>query len=172
MRLWPQQGMEEGHFIAILQRTSGVRAQNAPPMQPSRPDHEAARLFQDFRTANLTAEFVDTRLSKAGSYLYHIPAGMPDLAGLKAIHPGLWLGTLKKDRFEPSHALALAMRPDEARQSLALEPGEAVSYLRGNTLDKKGIDGWVLLTVDGFPLGWGKRSQGVIKNFYPKGLRR
>ena len=90
---------------------------------------------------------------------------------MKAIHPGLWLGTIKKERFEPSHALALVLRADQVKQSLALEPSEALSYLGGNTLAKNGLDGWVLLTVEGFPLGWGKRSQGVIKNFYPKGLR-
>jgi NOL1/NOP2/fmu family ribosome biogenesis protein len=25
--------------------------------------------------------------------------------------------------------------------------------------------------VDGYPIGWGKRVQNVIKNYYPHGLR-
>jgi len=176
IRLWPQHGMGEGHFIAILQRIVDVPA-NKQPRQEHGPrdtrlilDKGAARLFQDFCQGHLSVQFGD-RIHLAGTYLYHIPPGMPDLGGLKAVHPGLWLGTIKKDRFEPSHALALALRADQAKLSLRLEPAEATSYLHGNTLAKDGNDGWVLLTVDGFPLGWGKRSQGVIKNFYPKGLR-
>ena len=32
---------------------------------------------------------------------------MPDIRKLKVLRPGLELGTMKKDRFEPAHALAL-----------------------------------------------------------------
>ena len=34
---------------------------------------------------------------------------MPGVKGLKVLRPGLHLGTLKKNRFEPTHALALAL---------------------------------------------------------------
>jgi len=44
-------------------------------------------------------------------------------------------------------------------------------FLKGETLKGIGQDGWILTTVDGFPLGWGKEVQGTIKNYYPKGLR-
>ena len=39
---------------------------------------------------------------------------MIDLAGLKIVRPGLHMGTMKKNRFEPSHALALSMKKEEA----------------------------------------------------------
>jgi NOL1/NOP2/fmu family ribosome biogenesis protein len=38
-------------------------------------------------------------------------------------------------------------------------------------LRSPGEDGWTLAAVDGFPLGWGKRVAGVLKNHYPRGLR-
>ena len=31
--------------------------------------------------------------------------------------------------------------------------------------------GWAAVLADGFPLGFGKQSGGVVKNHYPKGLR-
>ena len=110
---------------------------------------------------------------QAGSYLYYLPENLPDLRGLKVIHPGWWLGTLKKDRFEPSHALALGLRASQARQVLnfGAQSDEIEAYLHGETLSDPGENGWILVCVDGFPLGWGKRWNGVVKNYYPRGLR-
>ena len=87
--------------------------------------------------------------------------------------PGWPLGELRKGRFVPGHALALSSRPDKVRLSLDLEAsGQAVQdYLRGHTLPADLPDGWALVTVDGFALGWGKVVGGVLKNHYPKGLR-
>jgi NOL1/NOP2/fmu family ribosome biogenesis protein len=78
-----------------------------------------------------------------------------------------------KDRFEPSHALALALLPEFARQSVSLathDPALA-AYLRGESFRSAGEAGWVLLCVDGYPLGWGKRVAGIMKSHYPRGLR-
>ncbi|WP_029067320.1 methyltransferase RsmF C-terminal domain-like protein [Lachnobacterium bovis] len=32
--------------------------------------------------------------------------------------------------------------------------------------------GWYLITVNGYSLGWGKMAGKVMKNHYPKGLRK
>jgi NOL1/NOP2/fmu family ribosome biogenesis protein len=74
----------------------------------------------------------------------------------------------------PSHALAMALFQSEVSQRVDEPIGSelAARYLRGETLDMPGPDGWVLIAVEGFPLGWGKRSGGVVKNHYPKILRR
>ena len=44
-------------------------------------------------------------------------------------------------------------------------------YLRGNTIETGKSRGWVLVCVEGIGLGWGKESNGILKNHYPKGLR-
>lgn len=113
-------------------------------------------------------------LALVGSYLYALPAGLPDLTGLRYLHPGWWLGTVKKDRFEPSHALALGLRAQDAQRVLDLHADDPAlaAYLRGETLTSPGEDGWTLVAVDGFPVGWGKRVAGRLKSRYPKGLRR
>lgn len=112
-----------------------------------------------------------------GGRLYRIPPDLPDWTGLRLIHPGLWLGSIKRGeysqqtRFEPAHSLALALDPKNVRQSINLELEQARNYLSGNPLASEGEDGWVLVAVDGFPLGWGKCVHHVVKNYYPKGLR-
>ena len=114
------------------------------------------------------------RYLKFGDQLYLIPEGMPSVKGLKVLRPGLHLGTLKKNRFEPSHALALSMRPEEAVHVVNLERDsrEVRGYLNGETFSYDGEKGWYLVTVDGYSIGWGKLAGGVMKNHYPKGLRK
>ena len=117
--------------------------------------------------------------------LYLLPPGAPALKGLKVLRPGLHLGTNKKNRFEPSHALALACSAEDVMHSWDLtifsnvtgavgenKEQEARAYLNGQTLYAEGEKGWYLITVDGYSLGWGKAAGGIMKNHYPKGLRK
>ncbi len=108
-----------------------------------------------------------------GDNLYLAPPEMPGLEGLKVVRPGLHLGELKKNRFQPSHALALAMSPRDAVHvwNLRAEDEETAVYLNGQTFPAQGEKGWYLICVDGFSLGWGKLSAGIMKNHYPRGLR-
>ena len=124
-----------------------------------------------------------------GNELYRAACPM-DLSGLRVLRPGLHLGTVKKNRFEPSHSLALFLSAEDVRCSaeickdrgadaLAAVAGDraAAAYLRGESLPAgdcavKGEKGWCLVTISGFSAGWGKISGGQVKNHYPKGLRR
>ena len=114
-----------------------------------------------------------------GENLYLVPEVMPDLKGLKVLRPGLHLGSAKKDRFEPSHALALALKKSDVRQSVEVGSEDlALRYLRGETLRAEDFEnreipvkGWVLVTTGGMSLGFAKAAGGMLKNHYPKGLR-
>lgn len=112
-----------------------------------------------------------------GENLYLIPEEMPPMEGLKVLRPGLHAGTLKKGRMEPSHALALYLKKDQAVKVLEIGSGEtAERYLKGETLtipeEEASMKGWVLVTVDGYSAGFGKADRGVLKNHYPRGLRK
>ena len=112
-----------------------------------------------------------------GDHLWLVPSAV-DLNGLKVLRAGLELGTVKKNRFEPAQALAQALRAEETRSccdtKVCAGDDRAVRYLRGESLpaDAPGEDGWCLVLADGYPLGWGKRTGDVVKNHYPKGLRK
>lgn len=114
------------------------------------------------------------QLLRFGEHFYLAPAEMPDLKGLKVLRPGLHLGEVKKNRFEPSHALALALAPQAAIHTweLKADSREALQYLNGQAFPAEGGKGWYLICVDGFSIGWGKLSAGMMKNHYPRGLRR
>ena len=161
-----------------------------------------------------------------GDALWALPAHISgsDLDGLKVLRPGLHLGNVVRGRFEPAHALAMALRREEALRSISL-PGtspQAYAWFRGESLqtgetadlcdssksaetnsagisrNENGIEdnnvsaafidnsplgvscsenvknfkGWCLVTIDGCAAGWGKAGGNVIKNHYPKGLRK
>jgi NOL1/NOP2/sun family putative RNA methylase len=171
-RLWPHRTPGEGHFIAHLQRTGS----SAPFVSPSRPvslPPNLARQFQQFLAHTLTGIDFNSNFHLVGSYLYQLPDHLLEPVGLKFIHPGWWLGVFKKDRFEPSHALALGLTASQALRTHSISSGDptVIHYLKGESLASPGEDGWTLVTVDGFPLGWGKRVQRILKNSYPHGLR-
>jgi NOL1/NOP2/sun family putative RNA methylase len=173
IRLWPHNAPGEGHFIAVLRKTSGEEnplreAQATPPENAARHD------FQQFCTQTLHRQPDETHLSQQGAYIYTLPAGCPDLRGLRVVHWGWWLGIAKKNRFEPSHALAMGLQPTQIKNTHNLVVGDAAlaAYLRGEVLSSPGENGWVMLTVDGFPLGWGKRVNNRIKPHLPNWLRQ
>jgi NOL1/NOP2/fmu family ribosome biogenesis protein len=174
VRLWPHHLNGEGHFIAILCKTdhTGHTAPSPKPFSLHRPDREATQHFTTFWEHSMTSPAPE-RLHQSGTYLYQLPPGLPELDNLKQLHPGWWLGSIKIGRFEPSHALALGVQSNQVQRScdLAADDPQLLAYLRGSSLPIPGEAGWVLITVAGYPLGWGKRSAGLIKNLYPRGLR-
>ena len=170
IRLWPHRLRGEGHFAAVLSR-DGASISTAfrgklPPV-----DKNAWKSWQEFSKESLQVLPKGEPL-QFGDQLYLLPEGIP-VKGLKILRAGLHLGTVKKNRFEPSHALAFALQKEQVTQSMDLVLGDEriEQYLRGGTISGEGEKGWNLLCVDGMPIGWGKYSNGILKNHYPKGLR-
>ena len=176
IRLWPHKLDGEGHFIAVLEK-DGELEKNYKPM--SRNGNEKTLKEKDCpEYLEFEKEFLKVKLGKDlflfGEQLYAMPENMPGLKGLKVVRPGLHLGTLKKKRFEPSHALALFLKPEEAVYTWDLKADslEIKQYLSGQTFNAEGEKGWYLITVEGYSIGWGKLTGNMMKNHYPKGLRK
>ena len=116
----------------------------------------------------------EVRPVRFGEQIYLVPEQLPLLNGLKVLRPGMHLGELKKNRFEPSHGLAMALCPIYAVHVWNLDARDPLvtAYLKGQTFPAAGERGWYLICVDGFSIGWGKLAGGIMKNHYPIGLRR
>lgn len=191
-RIWPHRQRGEGHFVARLKKRgellahgksaalavglsgletarSGGKGKRGKSNRAGTENANAWSCYEEFAAQTLRCELTGRRLL-FGDQLYLTPEEMPDLTGLKVVRPGLHLGTNKKNRFEPSHALALALHPSEVVQ--AYETAEPEKYLRGETLScDPMLSGWTLITYQGQSMGWGKANRGIMKNHYPKGLR-
>lgn len=197
-RLWPHKIRGEGHFIARLVKNKGDR-ENAiqvktteeekkrksgktdrEKLDPARREgwerfcRETFPAYREGGTGFLPWEDMPGRYLLFGEQFYYVHQALGSLDGMKVLRPGLHLGTFKKNRFEPSHALALFLKPDQVFwvKDLPGEADEVFRYLKGEALPSQtGKNGWALVCVDGFSLGWAKEGGGLLKNHYPKGLR-
>ena len=164
-RIWPHKVLGEGHFAAVLRRKGEEEAAG-----DGCPGQKLPKEWEAF-AKELDIHLPEGKAIAFGQSLYWAPADLPELRGLKVERPGLELGLLKKNRFEPAHALALWLKTCGRVLELAPESSETEAYMSGNVLptDKKG---WCLVTVGGYSIGWGKGDGAQLKNHYPKGLRR
>ncbi|MGL5348622.1 MAG: RsmF rRNA methyltransferase first C-terminal domain-containing protein [Peptostreptococcaceae bacterium] len=169
-RLWPHKIKGEGHFVAKIQKLEDEDC-NVKELKLKRVDKEL-KDYRDFEKKFLNIS-LENKFEIRGENLYLLPKESPDTKKVKVLRYGLHIGVLKKNRFEPSHALSHYLRKEDVKniQNLEISSEEVLQYLRGNTLNTGQSRGWVLVCVEGIPLGWGKESNGVLKNHYPKGLR-
>ena len=164
-RMWPHKLLGEGHFAAVLRKKGNADCGYTPAQGEKLPKE-----WLSF-AKELGITLPPGKAVRFGQSLYWAPEGMPDIAKLKVLRPGLELGTVKKDRFEPAHALALWLKTCANVQDYASDSPEMAKYIHGDVVpsEKKG---WCLVTADRYSIGWGKGDGKVLKNHYPKGLRR
>lgn len=164
-RLWPHRLRGEGHFAAVLRR-AGEGLPRALSLEAGTQLPKALTLLME----ELGLRLPDGIPVCFGDRFFLGPKELPALSGLKVLRPGLELAELRKNFAVPAHALALWAREAASCYDLCAQDPACGAYLRGQTLPTE-AKGWTLVRVDGFGLGWGKASVGVLKNHYPKGLR-
>ena len=162
----------EGHTVNVLQddRPTAEEWVGYVPPTPYQGDD-----WTRFVEATLTSNPCETWggvLTEHKNRLSLVPRHPIASALTHSVRSGIWLGDIKPGRFEPSHALALALHPAFVRNRLDLTVEQARHWMTGEPATASGEAGWVLITVEGYGLGWGKRTGNTVKNHYPKGLRR
>ena len=186
VHLYPHEIRGEGHFVSLLRKAPdapGAPENEEKPrraVKPARGRGEQAKKAQQPAIAvpeDVLAPGVSfDRLHAAVGSLWALPEGLDDLSrldGLRVLRTGLLLAHAEGRRAEPDHALAMALTPCEAARTAELDEAQALAYQAGETLELGDLEpGYTLLTLRGVSLGFGKQAGGVMKNHYPKGLRR
>lgn len=196
-RFWPHKVDGEGHFVAKLVRRGCVdtdlkadRKTKKNKNSKNRKNETKPALTKE--NMKLLSEFLDetisedvaawiknSRLVMFGEQLYRLPDMEVDIKGLKVQRAGLHIGEFKKQRFEPSHSLALALKLNDAKNlvKLTCDNPQTIGFFNGQSVvlsDEQTAEckkGWALVCVDGYTAGWGKVNGTQVKNHYPKGLR-
>jgi len=164
-RLWPHKLLGEGHFAAVLRKSDGEAPRYDPPAGEKLPKEWTAF------AKDLGIRLPPGKAVMFGQNLFWAPEEMPGIRRLKVLRPGLELGEVKKGRFEPAHALALWLNDCAAVQSYPPEGPEMKAYMHGDVVPSR-QKGWCLVKAGDYSIGWGKGDGNVLKNHYPKGLRR
>ena len=162
-RLYPHTSLGEGQYAARLRRKGAAEPAGYLP-----PQKEKAPLAEAFLRDMCPDLSGDLRLLPDGRSLL-LPPLPCSLEGLRVLRAGLLLGECVKGRFVPAHALATAAGLP-LRQRTELSEGDALRYLRGETLPTD-LSGWCAVTCHGLALGLAKGAGGILKNHLPKGLR-
>ena len=193
-RIWPHIDRGEGHFCARISKTvKGDNDEdsyqfNTNSLKKSRKlkpkkilmSENLPKEFTEFIHKNLKG-FMDEDFKSyednivVNRDMIYLSCINPNkLNGLRVLRNGILLGYLKKNRFEPSHSLAMALKRSDVKNSVnyAHDSEEICKYIEGQSIQTGQSRGWVLVCVEGCSVGWGKESGGVLKNKYPKGLRR
>ncbi len=138
-----------------------------------------SEFLDEIISKDMAAWIKNSRLVMFGEQLYRLPDMEVDIKGLKVQRAGLHIGEFKKQRFEPSHSLALALKLSEAKNVVKLtwDDPQTTGFFNGQSVmlsDELAAEckkGWALVCVDEYPAGWGKVNGAQVKNHYPKGLR-
>ena len=196
-RFWPHKVDGEGHFVAKLVRRGCVdtdlkadrktkknkNSRNRKNETKPALTKENMKLLSEFLDETISEDMAawikNSRLVMFGEQLYRLPDMEVDIKGLKVQRAGLHIGEFKKQRFEPSHSLALALKISEAKNvvKLTCDNPQTIGFFNGQSVmlsDEQAAEckkGWALVCVDGYPAGWGKVNGAQVKNHYPKGLR-
>lgn len=178
VRIFPHKLDGEGHFLALLRKreTADEPVMSCEETRSGLKGEEKV-LWEDF-ASHLRRELEPERLESKNGMVYYMPGALPKLRGLRFLRSGLFVGEMKKKRFEPSQSLAMALRREQYDNCLCLtvEDERVVRYLKGETLvlteeEAAAPDGWQLVCVDDYPLGWGKKNRSTLKNKYHSGWR-
>ncbi|MBE6128321.1 MAG: NOL1/NOP2/sun family putative RNA methylase [Erysipelotrichaceae bacterium] len=171
MRLYPHRLKGEGHFVALLKKKGNSEETDCAFLKADRIKNASCQEFMKHVSMNMN----HTVMKALKDRIYLLPEQNFEHGSVRVIRSGLLLGTLKNDRFEPSQHLAFALKPEEFDQCISF-PADDIrveKYLRGETVTAdESHDGWVLVCVDGYPLGFGRMNGRNIKNKLEKGYRR
>ena len=160
---YPHRLKGEGQFTALFRKEGEGESMLPEDRSVSTPSGADKAVFERAFPALPQATHL------LGNTLIHIPF-LPDLTGIRTLRTGLHLGEVRGKNAIPDHAAALCFRVPEL-PAVDLDAEQAAQYLGGETIPGD-AQGWVLMRYKGLTAGWGKGSCGMIKNHYPKGLRR
>jgi len=175
-RFWPHRSPGHGHFYAMMRRM-GEPPDNLPEQWTGRDiPGRVLRLYEKTLGEVLTFDPPEDGLLLVGDDHVYISPMAPALwSQVSVLRPGWWVATQRHGKIYPDHALAMALRPEHVTNHVRLAPDDPylTRYLDGSVWPSEaGPSGFVLTTVDGFPLGWAKREGEKLRSRYPVNLRR
>ncbi len=186
-RFYPHVSPGEGQFIALLQRSADAEVQTPRnDREEIKNNKKACRDNGGKRKCNGEFDVVRAFISevleedvlgggrfaleekKDGFYL--VPA-CPMPSG-EVFSPGVKVGTVEKGRLVPHHRFFMAFGGKfRIKAELFLGDPRIEAYIHGDVIPADAPSGYAAVTVEGAVLGGGKISGGILKNYYPKGLR-
>ena len=148
VHLFPSHFEGEGHYIALVKKPGELQSNKLRPINVLR--------------------FADGKGKYKESHFFKVPDTLDNKFITHALRPALFYKIESNNKEIPTHHLS---RCSDASNSIELNREELIKYLKGETINKKCPDGYHFVSYMGMNIGVVYSINGVLKNFYPKGLR-
>lgn len=168
-RILPHKSNGNGHFVAYLKNKN----KKTPKLVLENTSSKNINYFIEFCQNNFYS-YDYNNIVAINEKLYKIPKIIFEkLKGIRVLRSGLYLGDLKTKRFEPSQAFAMTLKKSNCKNFIDynIKSANLKRYLNGESYEETCIDGYCLVGVCGYPLGFGKMQNNRLKNKYFKGWR-
>ena len=170
IRLWPHKIKGEGHFLALLKKADGEQPTfKYEKIKKVKLTPETEEFFK-----NCKMDIDWSHVREHQGKLFYLKEDIPEMKKVRVLRKGLYLGEMKKGRFEPSQSFAVALAANEYEPYLSFDINDenTVKYLKCETLDvDTNTEGIHLVGTNEFPLGWAKIKKGRLKNKYSSSWR-
>lgn len=191
IRIWPHRTRGEGHFVALLKKEISEenrekktekkkeKIKGKKEKEVTRTEGSGRKEASEYRNflshIRKDSHIQELVVQMREEQVYGIGSRMEIRPKVRYLRTGLLIGSEKKNRFEPSQALAMALnRKDfDLVLSFSVDDPRVIRYLKGETIEAEEMtkNGWCLICVEGYPLGWGKCVNGSVRNKYYPGWR-
>lgn len=169
VRVYPFKVKGEGHFAALLKKEGSIKKE-----LDKENELEIPKPLLDF-FSHINKKYFNKQINVINDVVYFVPNNSLNFKGIRILRSGLMVGEIKNNRFNPSQALAMSLKENEFDNVLNLEVDDirVEKYLRGESIQiDRALKDYILVCVDGYPLGFGKANNGILNNRIDKGWRK
>lgn len=190
-RLFPHKINGEGHFLCLLKKNSEsikkitdikTNSNKKPGSKNIKDKSNLKSVYLDKKS--LPQEYLDFEKKEMnvgieGNFVFEngriykeLDLNI-DLKGIKIVRNGLYVGEIKGRSFSPSSAFIMAMKKNDFKNVIDFdsEDENLIKYLKCETIFVDIDDGFKIICVNGYPLGYGKVKNTTLKNYYNKNWR-
>lgn len=169
-RIFPMDG-GEGHFAARLRK----KGEGYGSIIPYKNNQKIDDKVWDFYDSLFVDRPFGENLALVGEKIIILPKNYNrNIKNTGIIRAGIILGEIVKNRIEPHHSVFMAAQKNECRSAVDfdLTSDEIKKFLHGEEIAVPSeVKGYTAVCVNEITVGFGKASNGRLKNKYPKGLR-
>lgn len=169
-RIFPMDG-GEGHFAARLRK----KGEGYGSIIPYKNNQKIDDKVWDFYDSLFVDRPFGENLALVGEKIIILSENYNrNIKNTGIIRAGIILGEIVKNRIEPHHSVFMAAQKNECRSAVDfdLTSDEIQKFLHGEEIAVPSeVKGYTAVCVNEITVGFGKASNGRLKNKYPKGLR-
>ena len=150
IHLFPHHFIGEGHYIAKIKKPGVLVSENDEKI-----------IYKKKTISKGNASQIET---------YLLNKKLPEKILNYALRPGLFLETKIAEKIIPSHHYS---RFIDSKESIELTKIELIQYLKGELINKNNLgSGYNYVSYLGMNVGVIHQVNNILKNLYPKGLRK